>query len=283
MSPRRSQRIGKDPARLSILSVAALVNRFGKVDEGTTSSPTSTRKRSRAKHTLSASLAYAEWKSRSQPVDTPGHGQLLADARAALSVATPRWSSWNAVGGVMVQPKKSGRSEELALPRLVVLNRLDRERASLERCSRPSRSCNRHGDFRSSCRSAKIKALPRRRRVSWRKKRSRIRRKRERQVVEGPVRPTWRAVDTAREALIGGGQRTTKADGRSSRGGTLTRRRAPVAAARRDARRQKSSPWSARRPRWKSACAALLDAINGAYLPSPADRPFKASTKRAPT
>src|SRR5207247_7764173 len=82
-----------------------------------------------------ASLAYAEWnKQKINLIDTPGMGNFLADARAALSVADAALVVVDAVGGVMVQTEKVwAASEELALPRLVVLNRLDRERASLDR------------------------------------------------------------------------------------------------------------------------------------------------------
>src|SRR5947208_9707727 len=61
-------------------------------------------------------------------------GIFLADARAALSVADAALVVVDAVGGVMVQTEKVWEAaDELTLPRLVVLNRLDRERASLER------------------------------------------------------------------------------------------------------------------------------------------------------
>src|SRR5262249_30811352 len=81
------------------------------------------------------SLAYAEWnKQKINLIDTPGMGNFLADARAALSVADAALVIVDAVGGVMVQTEKVwAAAEELGLPRIVVLNRLDRERASLDR------------------------------------------------------------------------------------------------------------------------------------------------------
>ena len=59
---------------------------------------------------------------------------FLSDARAALRVADAAIVVVDAVSGVEVQTEKVWQAaEELGLPRLVVVNRLDRERASLER------------------------------------------------------------------------------------------------------------------------------------------------------
>ena len=59
---------------------------------------------------------------------------FLSDARAALRVADAALVVVDAVPAPRSRPRRSGRSaDELALPRLVVLNRLDRERASLDR------------------------------------------------------------------------------------------------------------------------------------------------------
>ena len=64
-----------------------MVNRFGKVDDGTTVTDFDEEEIAR-KHTLSASLAYAEWnKHKINLIDTPGIGNFLSDARAALQVA----------------------------------------------------------------------------------------------------------------------------------------------------------------------------------------------------
>src|SRR6478752_9790756 len=125
---------GKTQLTSAMLSDSGAVNRFGKVDEGTTVTDFDEEEVAR-KHTLSASLAYAEWnKQKINLIDTPGMGNFLADARAALSVADAAIVVVDAVAGVMVQTEKVwAAADELGLPRLVVLNRIDRERASLER------------------------------------------------------------------------------------------------------------------------------------------------------
>jgi elongation factor G len=136
---------GKTQLASAILSDAGMVNRFGKVDEGTTVTDYDEEEIAR-KHTLSASLAYAEWnKQKINVIDTPGLDNFLSDARAALQVADAAAVIVDAVAGVMVQTEKVWASaDEIALPRIVVVNRLDRERASLERTLKSLRdTCNR--------------------------------------------------------------------------------------------------------------------------------------------
>jgi elongation factor G len=136
---------GKTQLVAAILADAGMVTRFGKVDDGTTVTDFDEEEVVR-KHTLSASLAYAEWnKTKINLIDTPGMGNFLSDARAALHVADAAVVVVDAVAGVMVQTEKVwAAADELALPRLVVLNRLDRERASLERSLKSlHEACNR--------------------------------------------------------------------------------------------------------------------------------------------
>ena len=72
-----------------------MVNRFGKVDDGTTVTDFDEEEVSR-KHTLSASLAFAEWnKHKINIIDTPGIGNFLSDARAALHGRRRRRSWWS--------------------------------------------------------------------------------------------------------------------------------------------------------------------------------------------
>ena len=88
---------------------AGAVNRFGKVDEGTTITDFDEEEISR-KHTLSSSLAYAEWnKTKINIIDTPGMANFLADARAALRVADAAIVVVDGVSGVQVQTEKPGR------------------------------------------------------------------------------------------------------------------------------------------------------------------------------
>jgi elongation factor G len=125
---------GKTQLASALLFDAGAVTRFGKVDEGTTVTDYDDEAIAR-KHTLSASLAYLEWnKCKLNVIDTPGMGNFLSDAKAALRVAEAAVVVVDAVSGVQVSTEKVwAMADELALPRLIVCNRLDRERASLDR------------------------------------------------------------------------------------------------------------------------------------------------------
>jgi elongation factor G len=125
---------GKTQLASALLFDAGMVNRFGKVDDGTTVTDYDEEEIAR-KHTLAASLAYVEWnKTKINLIDTPGFANFLSDARAALRVADAAVVVVDAVAGVEVQTEKVwAAADELGLPRVVVLNRIDRERASLER------------------------------------------------------------------------------------------------------------------------------------------------------
>ena len=125
---------GKTQLVSAMLFDAGAVTRFGKVDEGTTATDYDEEAIAR-KHTLAASLAYLEWnKQKINVIDTPGMGNFLTDARAALRVAEAALVVVDAVSGVQVSTEKMWTAaDELQLPRLVVCNRLDRDRASLSR------------------------------------------------------------------------------------------------------------------------------------------------------
>jgi elongation factor G len=125
---------GKTQLVSALLFAAGAVNRLGKVDDGSTVTDFDDEEIAR-KHTLSSSLAHAEWqKTKINTIDTPGFANFLADARAALRVVEAAIVVVDAVHGVEVQTEKLwAEADALTLPRLVVVNRLDRERASLER------------------------------------------------------------------------------------------------------------------------------------------------------
>src|SRR5262245_37023701 len=109
---------GKTQLASAMLSEAGMVNPFGNVDDGTTVTDVADEEIAR-KHTLSASLAYAEWnKTKINVIDTPGIGNFLSDARAALHVADAAIVVVDAVSGVMVQTEKVwAAADELSLPR----------------------------------------------------------------------------------------------------------------------------------------------------------------------
>jgi elongation factor G len=125
---------GKTQLLSTLLFDAGAVNRLGRVDDGTSITDYDDEAIAR-KHTLASGLACAEWnKVKINFIDTPGIANFLSDARAALRVADAALVVVDAVAGAEVSTEKVwAAAEELALPRLIVLNRVDRERASLER------------------------------------------------------------------------------------------------------------------------------------------------------
>jgi elongation factor G len=125
---------GKTQLVSAMLFAAGAVNRLGRVDEGSTITDFDEEAIAR-KHTLASSLAHAEWRNtKINIIDTPGFANFLTDARSALRVVEAAAVVVDAVAGVEVQTEKLwAEAAALNLPRLVVVNRLERDRASLER------------------------------------------------------------------------------------------------------------------------------------------------------
>jgi elongation factor G len=125
---------GKTSLASAMLYDAGAVNRLGKVEEGNTVTDFDPDEIER-QISLSTSLAFCEWnKIKLNLLDTPGYGNFISDARSALHVADAALVNVCAVGGVEVQTEKVWQySQEFTLPRLIVVNRLDRDRASFKR------------------------------------------------------------------------------------------------------------------------------------------------------
>jgi elongation factor G len=125
---------GKTSLVSAILFDTGATNRLGRVDDG--NAPTDyDEEEIERKITISAKLAFCEWnKNKINMLDTPGFGNFIQEARGALRVTDAAVVVVDAVSGVMVQTEKSwAYAEEFQLPRLVVVNRMDRDTASFER------------------------------------------------------------------------------------------------------------------------------------------------------
>ncbi len=125
---------GKTQLAAALLYDTGATPRLGKVDDGTTVTDYDEEAIAR-KHTLSSSLAWFEFNKRKvNLIDTPGMGNFLGDARAALRVVEAALVVVDGVAGVQVSTEQVWEAaHDLNLPRLIVVNRLDRERASLAR------------------------------------------------------------------------------------------------------------------------------------------------------
>jgi elongation factor G len=125
---------GKTSLVSAMLFDMGAVNRLGRVEEGSTVTDFDPDEIDR-KISLQCALAYGEWKkTKINLVDAPGYANFLSEARAALRVADAALVTVDAVSGVEVQTEKVwGYAEDYGIPRLIVVNRMDRERASFLR------------------------------------------------------------------------------------------------------------------------------------------------------
>lgn len=125
---------GKTTLTSAMLFACKGVNRFGKVEDGT--APTDYEEDEiQRKLSISTSLAFAEWgKAKINILDTPGYGNFIADARGPVRVADTAMVLVNAVSGVEVMTVRGFEyAEEFNVPRILLVNKMDRENASFAR------------------------------------------------------------------------------------------------------------------------------------------------------
>src|SRR5262247_2423365 len=125
---------GKTSLASALLFVGGAVNRLGRVDEGTTTTDFDEEEIER-KISLQTSLAHLEWRNtKINLIDTPGYAAFVADAKAGLAVADAALLLVEAVAGVQVITERVFQyCQEYQVPRIFVINKLDRENASFER------------------------------------------------------------------------------------------------------------------------------------------------------
>ncbi len=125
---------GKTTLTAGLLFSSGATNRLLRVDEGNTVTDFDEEEVSR-KITISTAIAVAEWKkTKINILDTPGYNIFINDAHAALAAADAAIVVVDGVAGVEVQTEKVWHfASELKLPRAVIINKLDRERADFNR------------------------------------------------------------------------------------------------------------------------------------------------------
>jgi elongation factor G len=125
---------GKTTLAEALLVCSGALNRAGRVEDGTTVSDFEPEE---VKRHISVSLAMAPiqvGEFRINVIDTPGYADFQAEMEAGLSVADLAVVVVSAVEGVEVNTQTAWKAcAELGLPRLVYVNKLDRERADFER------------------------------------------------------------------------------------------------------------------------------------------------------
>src|SRR5919112_1319409 len=125
---------GKTTLVSQLLYNSGATTRLGRIDDGTTTTDFDQDEIDR-KHSISCAVAFAEWKNtKINLLDTPGFGIFLMEAKGALRVADAAVVVVSGVTGVEVTTEKVWKfAEEFALPRVVIVNKLDRERSSFAR------------------------------------------------------------------------------------------------------------------------------------------------------
>ncbi|MGA9628090.1 MAG: elongation factor G [Bryobacteraceae bacterium] len=125
---------GKTTLTAGLLFTAGASNRLLRVDEGNTITDFDEEEIQR-KISISTAMAVAEWKkTKINLLDTPGYNIFINDTRAALVAADAALVLVDGVAGVEVQTEKVWQfAADYKLPRVVVINKLDRERSDFER------------------------------------------------------------------------------------------------------------------------------------------------------
>jgi len=125
---------GKTTLVTQLLFNAGAITRLGRIDDGTTVTDFDQDEIDR-KHSISTAIAFAEWQNtKINFIDTPGFGIFVMEARSAMRVADSAAVVVSGVTGVEVSTERVWKfAEEFELPRLVVINKMDRERASFSR------------------------------------------------------------------------------------------------------------------------------------------------------
>jgi elongation factor G len=125
---------GKTTLTAGLLFTSGATNRLLRVDEGNTITDFDDEEVSR-KISISTAVAVAEWKkAKINILDTPGYNIFINDTRAALVAADAALVLVDGVAGVEVQTEKVWQfTEDFKLPRAIIINKLDRERADFER------------------------------------------------------------------------------------------------------------------------------------------------------
>jgi elongation factor G len=128
------QGAGKTSLAEALLHRSGATNRLGRVEEGSTVCDFDPEEQRRGL-SLSLALAPFEWKGHKvNLIDTPGYADFFGDVAAALRVADLAVFVVSAVDGVEVQTEVAWKAAAaLDLPRMVFVNKLDRERASFDR------------------------------------------------------------------------------------------------------------------------------------------------------
>jgi elongation factor G len=125
---------GKTTLLSAMLYTAGATPRLGRVDDGSATTDYDEEEIAR-KMSIAASAAYVEWgKTKINVIDTPGFSMFVHEAKMVLPVVDAAIVVVDGVAGVEVVTQRVWNDcEEYKTPRLIVVNRMDRDRANAER------------------------------------------------------------------------------------------------------------------------------------------------------
>ncbi|MBN1937081.1 MAG: elongation factor G [Anaerolineae bacterium] len=125
---------GKTSLAEYMLLASGAINRAGRVENGNTVADFDEEEIER-KISLNAAVIPVEWhNAKINILDTPGTFDFLGEVRQALCVVDSALFLVDAVAGAEVGTELTwGYADEYSLPRMVVINKMDRENASFER------------------------------------------------------------------------------------------------------------------------------------------------------
>jgi elongation factor G len=125
---------GKTSLAEAMLFATGVTTRHGKVTDGTSILDYEPEEIAR-QITISSAFCTVAWKGATvNLVDTPGDFNFLADTRTCLDGVDGAVVVVDVIDGVKVQTEKVwGFADELSLPRIVFINKMDRERADFQK------------------------------------------------------------------------------------------------------------------------------------------------------
>lgn len=131
---------GKTSLAEALLYTSGATNRLGKVDNGTTITDFDPDEIKR-QMSINTALAPVEWQdTKINILDTPGYFDFVGEVQAALRVADSAVVVVCAASGVEVGTEKVWElAEDYRLPRLMVINKMDRENANFREALRQAR------------------------------------------------------------------------------------------------------------------------------------------------
>jgi elongation factor G len=125
---------GKTSLSEAILFNSGMIDRLGRVDDGTSTMDFEPEEIKR-KISITSALDHCEWNGYSiHIVDTPGYGNFIADTRACMRTLDCAVVILSAISGVKAQTEEVWQwANEFEIPRIAFVNKMDRERANFFR------------------------------------------------------------------------------------------------------------------------------------------------------